>query len=258
MTPYYEEAAGIVIYHGDCREILPKLPKVDMVLTDPPYGIGLTGKRSKQRDGGVKFRSGEYSFEDTPEYVLNVVVEVVKQCVKMAKRVVLTPGTRNLWLYPPADDMGCFYSSAGTGMGRWGFTCMQPILYYGSDPYLEKCQGARPNSHGQTYPNDANKIGHPCAKPMPMWRWLTLRSSADEDLILDPFMGSGTTLVAAKNLGRRAIGIEICREYCDIAIKRLQQEVLPFSDGKLDKRHSESQSSMFNVVAEATESTEVI
>jgi DNA modification methylase len=111
-------------------------------------------------------------------------------------------------------------------MGRWGFTCMQPILYYGSDPFLRTGQGARANSCGQTYPNDANTHGHPCAKPIRMIEWLVSRASLPGEIVLDPFMGSGTTLVAAKRLGNKAIGIELEERYCEIAAKRLAQGAL--------------------------------
>lgn len=233
MTPYYERG-GITIYHGDCRDVTAELSALaragariaDVVITDPPYGVGLTAKRAKQRGGGVKVRPGEYSFDDTPEYVSGVVVPVIQAFREVVPAVVVTPGTRNLWLYPPADDVGCFFSAAGTGMGRWGFTCSQPILFYGDDPYLSASLGSRPNSHGQSYPNDANEIDHPCAKPLPMWRWLVARASLDGHVIIDPFMGSGTTLVAAKHLNRKAIGIEIEERYCEIAADRLRQEVM--------------------------------
>ena len=224
MRPYYEDGT-VQIYHGDCREVLPVIT-FDVVVTDPPYGVGLEAKRAKQRGGSVSVRVGGYSFDDNSEYVLSVVVPVIKLCVDKAKAVALTPGTRSMWLYPPSEDVGCFFSAAGTGMGRWGFTCMQPILYYGSDPFLRTSQGARANSCGQTYPNDANHHGHPCAKPIRMIEWLVSRASLPGEVVLDPFMGSGTTLVAAKRLGNRAIGIELEERYCEIAAKRLAQGAL--------------------------------
>jgi DNA modification methylase len=208
LIPYYEES-GITIYNADCREILPELEPVDCVVTDPPYGVGLTGKSAKKRGGGITKRNDTYRIDDTPEMVKTVVVPVIENAIKDCKAVVVTPGTRCLWLYPAADDMGCFYSASGTGVGRWGFTCMQPILYYGSDPFLRNRSGSRANSHGQSYPNDANAYGHPCVKPFPLWKWLVYRSSWENETILDPFMGSGTTLRAAKELGRKAVGIEI-------------------------------------------------
>jgi len=224
MKPYYEDSA-VTIYHGDCRLILPQLPKVDLVLTDPPYGVELKGKRAKQRDGGVIARNTPETYEDTPQYIADVVIPIITQCVVSFPAVVVTPGTRNMWKYPEPNDIGCFFSAASTGMGAWGFTCMSTILYYGKDPYLAKGLGSRPNSCGQTYPNDANKYEHPCAKPIRMIHWLVSRCSLEGQLILDPFMGSGTTLRAAKDLGRKAIGIEICEAYCEIAAKRMSQTV---------------------------------
>jgi site-specific DNA-methyltransferase (adenine-specific) len=210
---------------GDCLEILPTLAdkSVDVVVTDTPYGVNLTAKRAKQRGGGVTARESSVNYEDTPEYIERVVIPAIEECIRIASCVVVTPGTRNLWKYPPAADMGCFYSAAGTGMGRWGFTCMQPILYYGKDPYLARRLGSRPNSSGQTYPNDANKIDHPCAKPIRMMEWLVTRASLEGMTILDPFMGSGTTGVACVKLGRSFIGIEKEPKYYDIAARRIAE-----------------------------------
>ncbi len=113
-------------------------------------------------------------------------------------------------------------------MNPWGFTCWQPILVYGKDPFLEKSLGSRPDiiEHSET----ALNLGHPCPKPENFWRKLMARCSVDQtDSILDPFMGSGTTLRAAKDLGRKAIGIEIEERYCEIAAKRMAQEVFSFT-----------------------------
>lgn len=226
MKPYYDHA-GITIYHGDSLNLVYKIGEVDSVVTDPPYGVDLKGKRAHLRGGRTTDRVGQYTHEDTPVYVKSVVVPIIGVCLTIARSIALTPGTRNMHLYPIPDDVGCFFSAAGTGMGRWGFTCSQPILYYGKDPYLANGRGCMPNSCGQVYPNDANTYDHPCAKPIKMMHWMVNRASLEGELILDPFMGSGTTLRAAKDLGRRAIGIEIEERYCEIAAKRLAQEVLP-------------------------------
>ena len=211
------------LWLGDCRDILPTLGKVDAVITDPPYGVGFTGKIAVQRDGGQTKGDGGYeSFEDSPENVRAVIVPVLTAAIGIAKRAAITPGTRNLFAYPAPADVGCFFSAAGTGVGRWGFTCSQPILFYGSDPFLEAGKGSRANSHGQTYPNDANATGHPCAKPLPQMQWLVWRASADGETVVDPFMGSGTTGVACMKLGRKFIGIEIEPKYFDIACRRIE------------------------------------
>lgn len=211
------------LHCGDCLDVLRSMEtgSIDAVITDPPYGVGLKAKRAKQRNGGVTVRMGTYSHEDSPEYIDSVVVPAINECRRIARSVVVVPGTRSMWKYPEPDDVGCFYSPAGTGLGRWGFTCMQPILYYGKDPYLAAMLGARANSSGQTYPNDANEVPHPCAKPIRMMLWLVERASLDGMTILDPFMGSGTTGVAAVMRNRNFVGIEINPNYCAVARQRL-------------------------------------
>jgi DNA modification methylase len=221
----YASWENVTIYNADCLDRLPGL-QFDYVITDPPYGVELTAKRAKQRGGGVTARDGEYCHEDTPEYVRSVVVPAIMLCQQMAKGMAVTPGTRNLHLYPIPADMGCFFSAAGTGMGRWGFTCMQPILYYGKDPYLAKCLGSRANSTGQTYPNDANEQPHPCAKPIRMMQWLVSRASLEGDIVCDPFMGSGTTAIACIRGRRKFIGIEKDEQHCENARKRIETELM--------------------------------
>src|SRR6185369_17237195 len=130
---------GATLYLGDCLDVLPTLAPVDAVVTDPPYGVGFKGKRAKQRNGDTTQGDGGYTDEDdSPEYVRDSVVPAIVSALAMAKRGAVTPGTRCLWLYPPAAEMGTFYSAAGTGLSRWGFKCSQPILYYGGCPYIAK------------------------------------------------------------------------------------------------------------------------
>lgn len=229
-----------LLINGDSRRLPIDLASVDAVVSDPPYGVGFRLKRAKHRNGKTLSRLGCYGFDDSPEYVRKVVVPVIEECRRAVKVVVVTPGSRNTWSYPQPDELGCFYSAAATGIGKWGFTCSQPILYYGKDPYLPR--GARPNSCGQTWPNDANQFDHPCAKPIRMALWLIERTTLPGWTVLDPFMGVGTFGVACLMTGRNFVGIEIDRRYCVIARRRItrpharpvrpsREEALPLFDG---------------------------
>ena len=222
MTPYYEHG-GITIYHGDCRDVLPALGNFDLLLTDPPYGIeGAAGHGNRKR-GKAKYDSALW--EDTPSYIVEVVVPSVKECLAISSRGIITPGNRNAWLYPQPDDIGCFFAPAAVGYSKWGIQTFSLINFYGRDPRAGI--GGWPT--GRTLTEAGEKNGHPCAKPFKAWKWLLQKGSTDaSDVILDPFVGSGTTLRAAKDLGHRAVGIEIEECYCEIAAKRMEQEVLDF------------------------------
>ena len=219
VEPYFRDDA-VVIYHADCRSILPKMPKVDLVLTDPPYGVE-GGRGVGNRARGKALYAPE-QWEDTPEYIAEVCVPTIEWAIQAVDRTVLTPGIRHLHLYPPAADIGCFWTPAAVGTGSWGLTTFHPILYYGRDPRAGI--GAWPSGRQVTERPGVN--GHPCPKPLKAWSWLLAKASTEGETILDPFMGSGTTLRAAKDLGRLAIGIEIEEEYCEIAAKRMAQGVL--------------------------------
>ncbi len=153
------------------------------------------------------------------------------QALAICSRAIITPGIPCMSSFPQPDSFGCLIQPATLGMQKWGFVDSQPIFYYGLDPRsgktISKC------SFMNTIAPEAN--GHPCPKPYHVWTLLLAKGSLNGETVLDPFMGSGTTLVAAKNLGRKAIGIEISREYCDIAIRRLQQEVFPFQEHPQDE-----------------------
>ena len=229
MQPYYEHA-GITIYHGDCREILPTLPKCDAVVTDPPYGVGL-GVNTDPRAGKQPYAS----MEDSVDYVQQICVPAIKICLDRVGRIAMTPGNRCMFLYPTPDDVGIWYNPASTTRGKWGFCFANAfIFYYGKDP-LNIGLGAQPNSC-MGLCDSLDMIDHPCPKPLLFMSWLVKRASNGGETILDPFMGSGTTLVAAKNLGRKAIGIEIEERYCEIAAKRLSQSVFEFSPETTTKR----------------------
>jgi site-specific DNA-methyltransferase (adenine-specific) len=189
--PYYSHA-GIEIFLGDYREILHKLPVADLLLTDPPYDADYGGSY------------GAFT--------------------AIAKRVVLTPGKQRVFDWPRPDWIYCWLGHPSS-MG--GSFCMhiswEPVLCWGKPirPLGRDCL-EYPSS---TQPDAA---GHPWPKPLPLWLKLMKHFSPEGGLVLDPFLGSGTTVKAAKKLGRRAIGIEIEEKYCEIAAKRLNQEVFSF------------------------------
>jgi site-specific DNA-methyltransferase (adenine-specific) len=201
---------------GDCLEVMKGIPdkSVDLVLTDPPYGVE-GGHGGKNKD----YRKADYDncFDDTPDYIKNVCVKSINECLRIAKTVVFTPGTRCFSFYPQPDDCGCFFQPASNRIGKFGFQSCQPIFYYGY--YKNRGKGAI--ATGISVTERSEKKGHPCPKPIKAWSWLLERCSNFGDIILDPFFGSGTTGVAAKLLGRQFIGIEISEKYCEIARKRI-------------------------------------
>ena len=199
MKPYYEHA-GITIYHGDCREVLPGLEKVDLVLTDPPYGVG----------------KAEWD-EKIPEWWTT-------ECNSLAPLVMIISGIAGMFEYPKPDWVASFHRPGGKKRAKGGgFNNWDPVLIYGKNPLI---------LDSRLFPSavEKDKSGHPCQKPLAALLWLASEATNEMSTILDPFMGSGTTLVAAKQLNRRAIGIEIEEKYCEVAAKRLSQEVFDFGD----------------------------
>lgn len=200
------------IYQGDAINLLKELPdkSVDVCLTDFPYGVNVD--------------YGGY-FVDTQENLKHLIGSIMPELKRVCKRIVFTCGQSNIWLYPEADWIMAWINTAGANQNKWGFTCWQPILCYGKDAYRESNKGARPDIIIENASSD--DVEHPCPKPIKFWRKLLKRVSVSEnDIILDPFAGSGVTLLVAKQLKRKFIGFEINPSYCDIANKRLSQEIL--------------------------------
>ena len=240
IRPYYEHA-GITIYHGDCRDVLPQLPNVDLVLTDPPYGIGV-----------------EYaSFHDTPEELAVLIREVFPLLQTAAPVVALTPGITNVHAWPkPRWILAWVQLNAQGARGFWGFNEWQPIMVWGTDPFLKRGMGARQD----VIKTIANPDGlsrwlrenHPCIKPLPSWKKIMAGlSPPGTKCIIDPMMGSGTSLHAAKSLGMRAIGIEIEERYCEIAAKRLSQEVFDWEIPQTTKGGPDEGDNLFSTLESA-------
>jgi DNA modification methylase len=208
------------LYLGDCRDILPFIQPVDVTITDPPYGVllGETKHGDAIRKGQIPYET----FSDTPEYVQDVVVPAIKMCLDISKRALITPGSRNMWAYPKPDDWGVWYNPAGTSHGKWGFVIANPILYYGRDPRIGR--GATPSSVPFLTGGlkGIKNLLHPCPKPLKFMNWAVNKASLENEIILDPFMGVGTTGVACITLKRRFIGIEIEEKYFDFACKRME------------------------------------
>lgn len=234
MKPYYEHA-GVSIYQGDCREIVPTLPVADHVVTDPPF----TQRTSENaRSGGPMFgmvsdRTITFDGVDGQELAL--------------ARLFLSRVSRWVVVFCALEQIGRYADAAGEAWIRstvWHRTNSAP--QFTGDRPGQSCEGLaimhQPGRkrwnrggtslfyEGQTVNSVRDKdrgLGHPT--PKPEWLMQSILNDFTEagETVLDPFMGSGTTLVAAKRLGRKAIGIELEERYCEIAARRLSQEALP-------------------------------
>ena len=214
-----EVIGNATLYLGDCIEILPHLPKVDAVITDPPYGVNLGNHRgANDRRPNVLQKNGYESYDDTPENFSSVVAPAIRDALAIAKRGAVFMAGKSIWMLPQADAIGGIYLPSAMGRNSWGFASFQHCLFYGSAPDLNL--GAKATAIYST--ETAVKNGHPCPKPLGWMIWVTTLASRKDESILDPFMGSGTTGVACMNLGRKFIGIEIEPQYFDIACERIE------------------------------------
>ncbi len=208
--PYYEER-GITIYHGDCREILPLLGRVDLVFADPPYNVDLQYKG--YRDG---MQINQYRAFCRDWWVKSMAI---------AKSVVVTPGAEHLafWATFEPSWVYCWRNPTNSGGGR---ACMklswEPVVAFGFPlkPLATDVMDYNVKHGGES------QFDHPCQKPLGMLKRIIERWVPEDGIVVDPFLGSGTTARAAKDTGRRAIGIEQSEEYCEVAARRLSQGVL--------------------------------
>lgn len=203
----------VTLHNKNSIEVMRSMKdkSVDCVFADPPYG-----------------NETDYAtYHDTRENLVKLISEFMPEALRVAKRVVITPGNGNQWLYPEPTWVLAFTNPAGVGRSSWGFSCWQPILVYGNDPFLASGRGCRPDTLFMKNSGDVDKHnGHPCPKPNNVMRWIIERTTSEKDLVLDPFMGSGTTGVACVQLGRKFIGCEISPEYYSIAERRIKEAEL--------------------------------
>lgn len=211
MKPYYSEN-GITIYNGDCRDILPTIHKVDLVLTDPPYGIGESNERALSRGKLANPRDyGTFDWDKKP--IPQDLFNSVKCCASWAciwggNYYQIDPSS--CWLVWDKRNGTNDFADCELAWTNWPKAVrMKSHLWNGM---LRK---------------DSETRFHPTQKPVDIMKW-AIDLAPTSQSIIDPFMGSGTTLRAAKDLGRKAIGIEIEEKYCEIAAKRLSQEVFNF------------------------------
>ena len=209
LTPYYEDDA-VTIFHGDCRDILPGLA-FDAVVTDPPYGIGY----EQTLDSAPKW---EVVPGDESDALARWVIEAVHPTPMLVFGINHFPTA-----LPEPGRWICWDKRLSERVDRMLGAPFELAWMNGPDKagFMYRIQhGGAVNADGA-----GHKRVHPTQKPVVLFQRL-LADHFPTGVILDPFMGSGTTLRAAKDLGRKAIGIELDERYCEVAATRLGQEVL--------------------------------
>ncbi len=237
LTPYYSDDA-VTIYHGDTLDVLAEMSGgVDAVVTDPPYASGARLEASKSSSGAM-LRAGR--FADRPielDQMTTTGFVWLMRAVGQACRPMLPDGGSFVsfidWRQWP-NLVGaletCNYRIQGMivwdkgsiGLGN-GFRRQHELICHASKgvPNVYDKSKGDVLRHGRQDPVD-----HPSPKPVSLMLDVLSVVSPPGGAVLDPFMGSGSTLRAAKDLGRKAIGIEVDERYCEIAAKRMAQEVL--------------------------------
>lgn len=222
MTPYYEDDY-VTIWHGDCREVTGWLD-ADVLLTDPPYGRAWKqGDTNTARGKPCDRHEGIAGDADTSARDAALSAWGNRPGFVFGDLLLPPPhGTKLTLVYDKGDQAG--FTGAVAGFRRNA----EAIYVVGKHPVGLGGRSAvlRPRlAAGGTL---ARTTGHPHTKPLDLVTQLLL--AAPPGTVADPFLGSGTTLRAAKDLGRKAIGVEIEERYCEIAAKRLSQEVLAFGE----------------------------
>lgn len=218
IKPYYTDDY-CTIYNADCRDVLSELPPIDLVLSDPPYGRSFSFYHEYEDVEGIAYLDLIRIFKPYPLCLLQYPEEAMKYFVPV--------------FGPPDEVFLWVYNSNTWRQSRmflfWGvkvdFTKQKIKTKNPEDkrcnPYVRSYDWT--DQYQQVKNVSAEKTDHPCQVPEGLMRMVL--SFTDTRMILDPFAGSGTTLRAAKDLGRKSIGIEISERYAEIAAERMRQEV---------------------------------
>lgn len=213
IKPYYQDNY-VTLYHGDCRDILPHLEPVDLVLTDPPYGIGEAAGANKSRGKmaiAKDYGDDNWDNDPIPQDLINQLIN--QPAVIFGGNYYAMPASQCWFVWDKQNGATDFADCELAWTNLPG--AVRRISYVWNGMIKQ-----RPEQRW-----------HPTQKPLDVMKWCI--TQADTKLkntvatILDPFAGAGTTLRAAKDMNRKSIGIEREQKYCDVIIKRLRQEVLP-------------------------------
>jgi len=219
QKPAYESKDGL-IYCDDCMNIMPQMREgcVDLVVTDPPYNAKNIGPQQKTYSiGEMQLPQREYM-----KFCKRWFIETQR----FSRRLIFTPGISNMCHYKQPYWAICWHKPAAVSYNRMGgYNAWEPIFVYGKIP-----KGKRLPQDYVLFNTLNLKKGpeskHPCPKVLKLLKWILNTFSNEDEFVFDPFLGSGTTAVAAKQLRRKFVGIEINPDYVKIAIDRLRQEIL--------------------------------
>lgn len=207
MRPYYQRD-GITIYHGDAREILPELPRADLLLSDPPYGMDY--KPLRGGTGSKRWRHGIHGDAEPfdPAFLLGFDRVILFGANWYADKLPPSGG----WIVwdktPDGVRAGWSGGHAELAWCSWGGRTLKYSLEWGGPE-----RGREP-------------LYHPTQKPVALMSYCLQHGGGES--VCDPFMGAGATLRAAADIGRPAVGIEIDERYCEIAANRMAQKVFAF------------------------------
>jgi len=222
IKPYYEEE-NITIYNCDCLEVMKEFPDkyFDLCLTDPPYN--------------VNFPYGEFKDKLMINDFINFYTILNKEIIRSLKDdglyCLITPQKTFGYFLQTLDfnlyiDNWLIYKPHASGRGiTTEFALYNICLIFSKNNNIKRLKRNNVIEY-KKFPDSNLGKPHPCPYLLQPIKELINYLSIEDDIVLDPFLGSGTTARACKDLGRKCIGIEISKEYCDIAIKRLGQEVL--------------------------------